>query len=70
MKVAWFHRYGGPEVMVCEETRTPTPEAGEAVVRVRATGVNHVDLDVRAGTSRFPLTFPHILGREIGRAHV
>jgi NADPH:quinone reductase-like Zn-dependent oxidoreductase len=64
MKVSWFHRFGGPEVLVCEETRKPTPSAGEAVVRVRAVGVNHVDLDVRAGTSRIALNFPHILGRE------
>jgi NADPH:quinone reductase-like Zn-dependent oxidoreductase len=64
MKVAWFHEFGGPEVLVCEETRKPTPAAGEAVVRVRAVGINHVDLDIRSGTSRVPLTFPHILGRE------
>jgi len=64
MKVAWFHKFGGPEVLVCEETRKPTPGVGEAVVRVRAVGINHVDLDVRAGTSRIPLSFPHILGRE------
>ena len=64
MKVSWFHRFGGPEVLVCEETRKPAPGVGEAVVRVRAVGINHVDLDVRAGTSRIPLTFPHVLGRE------
>jgi len=64
MKVAWFHRFGGPEVLVCEDTAKPTPGAGEAVVRVRAVGINHVDLDHRAGTSRIPVTFPHILGRE------
>ena len=64
MKVSWFHRFGGPEVLVCEEASEPTPAAGEAVVRVRAVGVNHVDLDVRAGSSRIPLSFPHILGRE------
>lgn len=64
MKVAWFHECGGPEVLVCEETRQPAPGPGEAVVRVRAVGINHVDLDARAGTSRIPLTFPHILGRE------
>ena len=64
MKATWFRRFGGPEVLVCEETRKPTPEAGEAVVRVRAAGINHVDLDIRAGTSRIPVTFPHILGRE------
>ena len=64
MKVSWFHKFGGPEVLVCEETRAPIPGAGEAVVRVRAVGINHVDLDVRDGTSRIPLAFPHILGRE------
>ena len=64
MKVAWFHRFGGPEVLVCEETARPSPGAGEAVVRVRAVGINHVDLDHRAGTSRIPVIFPHILGRE------
>ena len=64
MQVAWFHRYGEPEELVLEETNCPTPGPGEAVVRVRAVGVNHVDLDVRAGTARVPIAFPHILGRE------
>ena len=64
MKVAWFHKFGGPEVLVSEEAPTPVPKAGEALVRVRATGINHVDLDHRAGTSRIPVRFPHILGRE------
>jgi NADPH:quinone reductase-like Zn-dependent oxidoreductase len=64
MKVAWFHNFGGPEVLVFEEAPKPTPGPGEALVRVRAVGINHVDLDHRAGTSRIPVTFPHILGRE------
>lgn len=64
MKVAWFHKFGGPEVLVYEEAPKPVPQAGEALVRVRAVGINHVDLDHRAGTSRIPVTFPHILGRE------
>ena len=64
MKVAWFHKFGGPEVLVYEDAPKPVPKAGEALVRVRAVGINHVDVDHRAGTSRIPLTFPHILGRE------
>ena len=64
MKVAWFREFGGPEVLKYEEAPDPEPEPGEALVRVRATGVNHVDLDVRAGVSRFPITFPYTLGLE------
>lgn len=64
MKVAWFHKFGGPEVLLHDEAPKPAPKPGEALVRVRAVGINHVDLDHRAGTSRIPVTFPHILGRE------
>lgn len=64
MKVAWFHKFGGPEVLVHEEAPKPAPKPGEALIRVRAVGINHVDLDHRAGTSRIPVNFPHILGRE------
>lgn len=64
MKVAWFHKCGGPEVLVHEDAPKPAPRPGEALVRVRAVGINHVDLDHRAGTSRIPIKFPHILGRE------
>ena len=65
MKVAWFHRFGGPEVLVYEDAPDPEPAVGEALVRVCAIGVNHVDLDIREGISRFPVTFPHILGYEV-----
>lgn len=64
MKVASFHQFGAPEVLVYEEAPQPVPGPGEALVRVRATGINHVDLDVRSGVSRLPVAFPHILGRE------
>jgi NADPH:quinone reductase-like Zn-dependent oxidoreductase len=64
MNVSWFHQHGAPEVLVAETTAVPVPGPDEALVRVRATGVNHVDIDVRAGTSRVPIRFPHILGRE------
>jgi NADPH:quinone reductase-like Zn-dependent oxidoreductase len=60
-----FHEYGGVDVLRNEEVPTPEPGPGEVLVRVRACAVNHVDIDMRNGTSRLPLTLPHTLGFEI-----
>ena len=64
MKAAWFREFGGPDVLKYEDALDPEPEPGEALVNIRSAGINHVDLDVRAGVSRFPVSFPHILGLE------
>ena len=62
MKVAWFHKFGGPEVLVSEEAPKPAPKPGEALVRVRAVGINHVDLDHRAaGAGRGRAAHRHAL---------
>ena len=34
------------------------------VIRVQACGLNHSDLDSRAGTSRWPFPMPWVLGAE------
>ncbi|MER3399164.1 MAG: alcohol dehydrogenase [Chloroflexota bacterium] len=60
-----FHRFGEPEVLVYEDIPDPKLGPGEAVVRVRACGVNHLDLDIRSGISRLGISLPHILGREV-----
>jgi NADPH:quinone reductase-like Zn-dependent oxidoreductase len=52
-------------VLRVEDVPTPEPGPGEALVRVGACAVNHVDIDMREGTSRLPLTLPHTLGFEI-----
>lgn len=44
---------GGPEVLRLVEADRPEPQAGEVLVRVRASGINPVDVAVRAG--EFPL---------------
>lgn len=59
MKAIRIHEFGGPEVMRLEEVPDPVPGAGEAVVRLRAIGVNPVDTYIRAGNygpRPFPLT--------------
>ncbi len=65
MKAVTFEAFGGPEVLRVRDLPDPVPGAGEVVVRVRACGVNHLDLDLRAGTSRIPLRLPHLLGMEV-----
>lgn len=65
MKAVRFHEYGDVDVLRLEDVGVPEPGPGEALVRVRACAVNHVDIDMRNGTSRLPLTLPHTLGFEI-----
>ncbi|OGN86847.1 MAG: hypothetical protein A2X23_02365 [Chloroflexi bacterium GWC2_73_18] len=59
-----YHETGGPERLRVE--RLPVPPVGpdEVLVRVRAATVNHLDLDMLAGTSRYPIRLPHTLGME------
>jgi NADPH:quinone reductase-like Zn-dependent oxidoreductase len=64
MFAATFREYGGPEVMRWEQIEDPVPGPDEVLMEVRACGLNHSDLDSRAGTSRWPFVFPHVLGAE------
>ncbi len=65
MKAIRFHEYGSADVLREDDVPTPEPGPSEALIRVRACAVNHVDIDMRNGTSRLPLTLPHTLGFEI-----
>lgn len=64
MKAVRFHEYGGTEVLRYEAVAEPEPGPDEVLIRMRACGVNHFDIDVRAGLSRWPLPLPHQLGVE------
>jgi NADPH:quinone reductase-like Zn-dependent oxidoreductase len=61
---AAFREYGGAEVLRWQEVDDPPLGAREVLVEVHACGVNHSDLDSRAGTSRWPFTMPWVLGAE------
>ena len=65
MKAVRLHQFGGPEVLRLEDVPDPAPMTGDVLLRVRACGLNHLDVDCRAGVSRLPLVLPHTLGREI-----
>jgi len=65
MKAIRIHETGGPEVMKLEEIETPTPAAGEILIKVAAAGVNYADLAQRAGAYLTPTRTPTTLGVEI-----
>jgi NADPH:quinone reductase-like Zn-dependent oxidoreductase len=48
MKAVVHDRYGPPDVLRIEEVEPPVPQAGEVLVRVRATTVNRTDCHRRA----------------------
>jgi NADPH:quinone reductase len=62
MKAIRVHTPGGPEVLQYEDVATPTPKAGEALVKIEAVGVNFVDIYIRSGLYKNPL--PLTLGQE------
>lgn len=65
MKAVYFERFGGPDVLVYGDRPDPVAGPGEALVRVRACGINHLDLWVRAGLPGLEPEMPHILGNEV-----
>ena len=44
MKAVRFHAHGGPDFLRYEDAADPVPGPGEALVRVRACALNHLDL--------------------------
>ncbi|HKQ65840.1 MAG TPA: zinc-binding dehydrogenase [Methylomirabilota bacterium] len=64
MKAVYIAEPGGLEKLVFGDRPDPQAGAGEVVVRVRATAVNHADLALRAGRSATG-GLPRILGLDI-----
>ena len=64
MKAAAFYEYGPAEAMRYADIPDPDVGLSDVLIRVRACGVNHSDLDSRAGTSRWPFELPMVLGAE------
>jgi NADPH:quinone reductase-like Zn-dependent oxidoreductase len=65
VKAVVFERPGGPEVLELRELPDPRPAADEVLLQVRACGINHLDLWVRAGTLGLEIEMPHVLGCDI-----
>ena len=66
MRRIQYHQYGGPEVLRLEEWQPGRPGPGEVLVRVRAAGVNPMDIGIHQGRVK-ALTgrkFPRGLGHD------
>lgn len=64
MKTVLFHQHGGPEVLQYTDFPTPEPQTGEALIRLRASALNFVDILVRKGWPSLKLELPHINGED------
>ncbi|MEM9798418.1 MAG: NADP-dependent oxidoreductase [Pseudomonadota bacterium] len=64
MRALILRRYGDPDVLQVGETPDPVPGSGEVLVDLRVSGVNPIDLGVRAGNvlPDSPDRFPMVLG--------
>ncbi len=65
MKAVRFHRHGGREVLQYEEAPDPEPNSDEALVKVKACALNHLDLWARNGLPNVKIPLPHISGSDI-----
>ncbi len=62
MKAIRVHQHGGPEVLSLEELPEPVPGPGQAVVQIKAAGVNFIDIYHRTGL--YPADLPITNGQE------
>lgn len=57
--------HGGPEVLRLVEVPDPVPGPSDALVRVGACALNHLDLWQRRGLERVTIPLPHVPGSDI-----
>ena len=62
MRAVVLHETGPPEVLRVEDVPAPTPADDEVLIRVEAAGINHYDLNQRAGGAA---VLPAILGSDV-----
>jgi NADPH2:quinone reductase len=62
MQAIQVTKVGGPEVLTLADLPTPSPKPNEALVQIKATGVNFIDVYFREG--RYPAPLPFVDGQE------
>lgn len=70
MKAARIPQFGTPDVFRIDDIPQPIPQPGEALVRIKACGVNRMDTELRAGVyGGQPLT-DFFFGKDIRLPHI
>src|SRR5215831_2311532 len=64
MRAIVVREFGGPEVLRLDQVPDPSPGADEVLVRVRAAGVNPVDVYIRSGTYARKPPLPYVPGSD------
>jgi NADPH:quinone reductase-like Zn-dependent oxidoreductase len=65
MKAIFFEQHGEIDTLKYADLPQPEPKPGEALVRVRAASLNHLDIWVRRGWPGLRLDMPHITGSDV-----
>jgi len=65
MKAAVIERQGGVDNIVYRDWPDPKPGPLDVIVKVKACGLNHLDIFVRKGMPGFPVPMPFISGGDI-----
>ncbi len=65
MKAVVIEKQGGPENLIYRDWPDPEPRAGDLLVRVKACGLNHLDIFVRRGMPGLPVKVPFISGGDV-----
>jgi alcohol dehydrogenase len=65
MRVVAIQQHGGVEQMKLDQWPVPTPEPGQALVEVKACGLNYMDVFVLHGMPDLPTKMPRIPGGDV-----
>ncbi|MFI0356509.1 NADP-dependent oxidoreductase [Actinomadura sp. 9N407] len=67
MKAVRYNQYGGVDVLRVEDVPSPSPGPGQALVRVKAAGLNPGEAHTREGLMQavYPVTFPTGQGHDL-----
>ena len=65
MRAVVIYEHGGRDKLVLDDVQDPTPARGEILLRVKAVGLNYLDVFVRRGMPGLPIDLPRISGGDV-----